>query len=49
MTTWLVIDDLSTGRRQNLDHALANGAQLFEVDVRDRDDVAAAVAESTPS
>ena len=43
-----VIDNLSTGRRQNLDHALADGAQLFEVDVRDRDEVAAAVAESTP-
>jgi UDP-glucose 4-epimerase len=30
-----VIDDLSTGRRENLDQALATGARLVEVDVRD--------------
>jgi UDP-glucose 4-epimerase len=37
-----VLDDLSTGRRENLDGALAAGAALVELDVRD----AAAVAEA---
>jgi UDP-glucose 4-epimerase len=36
-----VVDDLSTGRRGNLDGALANGAELAELDIRD----AAALAE----
>jgi UDP-glucose 4-epimerase len=31
-----VVDDLSTGRRQNLDGALGKGAKLVEVDIRDR-------------
>jgi UDP-glucose 4-epimerase len=31
-----VVDDLSTGRRENLDGALAAGAELVELDVRDR-------------
>jgi UDP-glucose 4-epimerase len=30
-----VVDDLSTGRRENLDGALAGGAKLVETDVRD--------------
>jgi len=30
-----VVDDLSTGRRENLDGALAGGTELAEVDVRD--------------
>ena len=30
-----VVDDLSTGKRENLDQALGNGAQLVEADVRD--------------
>jgi UDP-glucose 4-epimerase len=30
-----VVDDLSTGRRENLDQALAGGARLLEADVRD--------------
>jgi UDP-glucose 4-epimerase len=30
-----VVDDLSTGRRENLDGALANGARLVELDIRD--------------
>jgi UDP-glucose 4-epimerase len=30
-----VIDDLSTGRRGNLDQALSNGAELIEADIRD--------------
>ncbi|HEX5762278.1 MAG TPA: NAD-dependent epimerase/dehydratase family protein [Solirubrobacterales bacterium] len=32
--TVTVVDDLSTGRRQNLDGALAAGAELIELDVR---------------
>jgi UDP-glucose 4-epimerase len=31
-----VLDDLSTGRRENLDGALANGATLVDADIRDR-------------
>jgi UDP-glucose 4-epimerase len=31
-----VLDDLSTGRRENLDGALAAGAKLLEADIRDR-------------
>jgi UDP-glucose 4-epimerase len=31
-----VVDDLSTGRRQNLEQALASGAKLDEADIRDR-------------
>ena len=30
-----VVDDLSTGRRENLDGALAAGAELVELDIRD--------------
>jgi UDP-glucose 4-epimerase len=40
-----VLDDLSTGRRGNLDGALANGATLVEKDIRD----AAAVAKLAES
>jgi UDP-glucose 4-epimerase len=43
-----VIDDLSTGRRPNLDQAISNGAELIELDVRDRDAVAAAVKRTGP-
>jgi UDP-glucose 4-epimerase len=38
-----VVDDLSTGRRENLDGALGAGAKLAELDIRD----AAALAELT--
>ena len=31
----VALDDLSTGRRENLDHALAEGAQLIEADITD--------------
>jgi UDP-glucose 4-epimerase len=34
-----VLDDLSTGRRENLDGALAAGARLVELDIRDADAV----------
>ncbi|MGH2954144.1 MAG: NAD-dependent epimerase/dehydratase family protein [Solirubrobacterales bacterium] len=44
----LVLDDLSTGRRENLAAALAAGATLVEVSVTDGDAVAAAFAEHRP-
>ena len=44
----LVLDDLSTGRRENLADALAAGATLAEVGITDRDAVAAAFAEHRP-
>src|ERR671915_2139939 len=43
-----VIDDLSTGKRENLDDALANGAALEEVDIRDADAVSDAVGRAKP-
>ena len=36
----LVVDDLSTGRRENLESALANGAELVEADIRDAEAMA---------
>jgi UDP-glucose 4-epimerase len=32
----IIVDDLSTGRRENIEQALANGATLVEADIRDR-------------
>ena len=43
-----VLDNLSTGRRSNLDDAVARGAQLEVADVRDPDAVARAVAAARP-
>src|SRR5918997_804702 len=43
-----VIDDVSTGKRDNLEQALADGAQLLEVDVRDAEAVSAAVERARP-
>jgi UDP-glucose 4-epimerase len=43
-----VLDDLSTGRRENLDRALANGATLVEEDVRDGAAVARLAQDSRP-
>jgi UDP-glucose 4-epimerase len=43
-----VVDDLSTGRRENLDGALAGGARLVEIDVRDRAAVEDLTAEAAP-
>src|SRR5690242_7265625 len=40
-----VLDDLSTGRRSNLDGALREGARLIEGDVRDAGAVASLVDE----
>lgn len=43
-----VIDDLSTGKRANLDQAVAGGAELIELDVRDAQAVADAVERVAP-
>ena len=43
-----VLDNLATGRRVNLDGALANGARLAEVDVCDAAAVGAVFAEARP-
>ncbi|MGH2940568.1 MAG: NAD-dependent epimerase/dehydratase family protein [Solirubrobacterales bacterium] len=43
-----VLDDLSTGRRENLDQALSAGASLAELDIRDRPALEAAVAAASP-
>jgi len=43
-----VIDNLATGKRENLEHAIANGADLIELDVRDAEAVAAAVERVGP-
>jgi UDP-glucose 4-epimerase len=43
-----VLDDLSTGRRVNLDGALAGGARLAEIDVRDGTAVGALLADARP-
>jgi UDP-glucose 4-epimerase len=43
-----VVDDLSTGRRENLDGALAAGARLVELDIRDRAALAELAAEAAP-
>jgi UDP-glucose 4-epimerase len=43
-----VIDDLSTGRRHNLSAALAAGAKLYELDIRNDGAVHSAVAEHRP-
>ncbi len=43
-----VVDDLSTGRLQNLDSALAAGAELVELDIRDAAPLAALAAERKP-
>ncbi len=43
-----VVDDLSTGRRDNLDGALAAGAELVELDIRDAAALAALAAAKQP-
>jgi len=43
-----VVDDLSTGRRENLDGAVARGATLHEADIRDGERLATLVAASAP-
>jgi UDP-glucose 4-epimerase len=43
-----VLDDLSSGRRANLDEALAAGAVMHECDIADRGQLDAAFAEAAP-
>jgi UDP-glucose 4-epimerase len=43
-----VVDDLSTGRRENIDGAVAAGAALHEVDITDAPALAAAFAAGRP-
>jgi UDP-glucose 4-epimerase len=43
-----VLDDLSTGRRENLDGALATGATLAEADIRDRPAIEQVALEAKP-
>ena len=44
----IVVDDLSTGRRSNLDGALAAGAELAELDIRDAARLTELVASAQP-
>src|SRR4051812_36512613 len=39
-----VVDNISTGRRENLTEALANGAELAEADIREADTMLELVA-----
>jgi UDP-glucose 4-epimerase len=43
-----VVDDLSTGRRENLEGALAAGATLVEADIRDREAIAEVAGRERP-
>ena len=43
-----IVDDLSTGHRENLDGAVAAGAQLHELDIRDAGALTDLVAEVAP-
>jgi UDP-glucose 4-epimerase len=43
-----VVDDVSTGKRANLDQAVQNGATLTELDIRDAEAVDAAVERARP-
>ena len=40
----VVLDNLTTGRKSNLDHALANGAKLVVEDIRNEEQVASLLA-----
>ena len=43
-----VVDNISTGRRENLTDALANGAELVESDIRDLDAMLAVCSRVEP-
>jgi UDP-glucose 4-epimerase len=43
-----VVDDLSTGRMANLEPGLGNGAELVEMDIRDRDGLVGLASEKRP-
>jgi UDP-glucose 4-epimerase len=45
----MVVDDLSTGRRQNLDGAIARGARLCVLDIREAAELAGVVEEEQPA
>ena len=47
--TVTVLDDLSTGRSENLAEAAENGARLVQVDIRDADAVSQAIGERGPT
>jgi UDP-glucose 4-epimerase len=44
----IVVDDLSTGRRENLEEAIKSGAELIESDIRDSEAMAALAQERRP-
>jgi UDP-glucose 4-epimerase len=44
----VVLDNLSTGRRENLDDAIQNGATLAEVDIREAESVSDVVGRAKP-
>jgi UDP-glucose 4-epimerase len=44
----VVLDDVSTGRRENVEGALQGGAELVELDVRDAEAVSAAIERAQP-
>jgi UDP-glucose 4-epimerase len=44
-----VVDDLSTGRMSNLEPGLSNGAELVEMDIRDRDGLVGLASEKRPA
>jgi UDP-glucose 4-epimerase len=44
-----VLDDLSTGRKENLDQATQNGARLEKVDISDAEAVSTAIGEAAPA
>jgi UDP-glucose 4-epimerase len=44
----VVLDNLTTGRKSNVDHALANGAKLVVEDIRDGELVASLLASERP-
>jgi UDP-glucose 4-epimerase len=43
-----IVDDLSTGRSQNIEAALANGGELVELDIRDRTALETEVERAAP-
>ncbi len=43
-----VVDDLSTGKRENLDGAISRGAKLVEADIRDADALRSIFADAKP-
>src|SRR6476469_5744781 len=44
----VVVDNLSTGKRENLEGALSNGATLEEIDIREADAVAGVAGRAKP-